>query len=75
MSAAHNHEHHHAHGETAGRVLWFAVALTLVYAAVEARRLVGRFAGAGGVDFRFRRATRVRRTGRVPISEAHCTAC
>lgn len=44
MSAAHNHDHHHAHGETAGRVLWFAVALTLVYAAVEAG--VGWWAGS-----------------------------
>ncbi len=44
MSAAHNHDHHHAHGETAGRVLWFAVALTLGYAAVEAG--VGWWAGS-----------------------------
>ncbi|MDP2155612.1 MAG: cation diffusion facilitator family transporter [Sulfuricella sp.] len=44
MSAAHNHDHHHGHGETAGRVLWFAVALTLGYAAVEAS--VGWWAGS-----------------------------
>lgn len=44
MSATHNHDHHHAHGETAGRVLWFAVALTLGYAAVEAG--VGWWAGS-----------------------------
>ena len=44
MSAAHHHDHHHANGETAGRVLWFAVALTLGYAAVEAA--VGWWAGS-----------------------------
>lgn len=44
MSAAHNHDHHHDHGETAGRLMWFAVALTLVYAAVEAG--VGWWAGS-----------------------------
>lgn len=44
MSVAHSHDHHHAHGETAGRVLWFAVALTLGYAAVEAS--VGWWAGS-----------------------------
>jgi cobalt-zinc-cadmium efflux system protein len=44
MSAAHNHDHSHAHGETAGRLMWFAVALTLGYAAVEAS--VGWWAGS-----------------------------
>lgn len=44
MSAVHNHDHHHDHGETAGRLMWFAVALTLVYAAVEAA--VGWWAGS-----------------------------
>ncbi|HUX63484.1 cation diffusion facilitator family transporter [Sulfuricella sp.] len=44
MSAVHNHDHHHDHGETAGRLMWFAVALTLVYAAVEAG--VGWWAGS-----------------------------
>jgi len=36
VSVAHGHDHHHDHGETAGRLMWFAVALTLGYAAVEA---------------------------------------
>ena len=38
MSAAHHHDHdhHHAHGENAGRLMWFAVALTLAFAGVEA---------------------------------------
>ena len=44
MSAAHNHDHHHAHGETAGRLMWFAVALTLAFAGVEAG--VGWWAGS-----------------------------
>jgi cobalt-zinc-cadmium efflux system protein len=44
MSAAHHHDHHHTHGETAGRLMWFAVALTLGYAAVEAG--VGWWAGS-----------------------------
>lgn len=44
MSAAHNHDHHHDHGETAGRLMWFAVALTLGYAAVEAG--IGWWAGS-----------------------------
>jgi len=41
MSATHDHDHH---GEAAGWVLWFAVALTLAYAAVEAG--VGWWAGS-----------------------------
>jgi cobalt-zinc-cadmium efflux system protein len=44
MSAAHHHDHHHDHGESAGQLMWFAVALTLVYAAVEAG--VGWWAGS-----------------------------
>ncbi|GAO35399.1 cation transporter [Sulfuricella sp. T08] len=48
MSAAHHHDHHHehphSHGETAGRLMWFAVALTLGFAAVEAG--VGWWAGS-----------------------------
>jgi cobalt-zinc-cadmium efflux system protein len=36
MSPLHHHDSQHAHGETAGRMLWFAVALTLGYAVVEA---------------------------------------
>jgi cobalt-zinc-cadmium efflux system protein len=44
VSAAHGHDHHHVHGETAGRLMWFAVALTLGYAAVEAG--VGWWAGS-----------------------------
>ncbi len=45
MSVSHHHDdHNHTHGETAGRVLWFAVALTLVFAGVEAG--VGWWAGS-----------------------------
>ncbi|MFA7239889.1 MAG: cation diffusion facilitator family transporter [Sulfuricellaceae bacterium] len=39
MSVAHQHDHHnhpHAHGAAADRLMWFAVALTLVFAGVEA---------------------------------------
>lgn len=42
MSATHEHDHHH--GEAAGGMLWFAVALTLGYAGVEAG--VGWWAGS-----------------------------
>ncbi len=49
MSASHHHghhahDHHPVHGENAGRVLWFAVALTLGFAGVEA--VVGWWAGS-----------------------------
>lgn len=44
MSAPHHHDHDHALGATAGRVLWFAVALTLLFAGVEAA--VGWWAGS-----------------------------
>jgi cobalt-zinc-cadmium efflux system protein len=39
-----SHHHDHLHGANAGRVLWFAVALTLAFAAVEA--WVGWWAGS-----------------------------
>lgn len=46
MSASHHDDHGHVHarGETAGRVLWLAVALTLFFAGVEAG--VGWWAGS-----------------------------
>lgn len=42
MSASNHHDHHH--GEAAGGLMWFAVALTLVFAGVEAG--VGWWAGS-----------------------------
>lgn len=45
MSASHHHhDHHHAHGASTGRILWFAVVLTLTFAGVEA--VVGWWAGS-----------------------------
>ncbi len=45
MSASHHHQdHHHAHGNSPGRLLWFAVVLTLAFAGVEAG--VGWWAGS-----------------------------
>ena len=44
MSATQDHDHHHSHGENAGRLMWFAVALTLAFAGVEAG--VGWWAGS-----------------------------
>lgn len=44
MSAPPHHEHHHAHGNSAGGLLWLAVGLTLVFAGVEAG--VGWWAGS-----------------------------
>ena len=44
MSESHHHDHHHDHGEATGNLMWFAVALTLIFAGVEAG--VGWWAGS-----------------------------
>ena len=43
-ASQHHHEQHHAHGKSAGRLLWLAVGLTLAFAGVEAS--VGWWAGS-----------------------------